>query len=130
MKKGWRGSLMMQVFVVILALLVFQAAGTWAGESSENSSGSSTVAEAGLGASSFILSVPYGAVKVSTAIIGGVVGGLAYVLSGFDKRVADSVWYTTIDGDYVITPDHLKGNRPLRFTGVPPEDRRVGQRHE
>ena len=25
-------------------------------------------------------------------------------------------------GTYVITPDHLKGNKPVRFLGVPPEE--------
>ena len=35
-------------------------------------------------------------------------------------RAADAVWYTTIEGDYMITPDHLRGKKDLRFTGIPP----------
>jgi hypothetical protein len=122
MKKVPRTGLAVRLVGVILALLVCQAPGAWA---AEKNSAETPAAEIGLGASSFVLSVPYGAVKVSTAIVGGVVGGLAYVLSGFDKQVADSVWYTTIGGDYVVTPDHLTGKRALRFTGVPPENHRV-----
>ncbi len=122
MKKVLSTSLTMRIGVVILALLVCQAPGAWA---AEKESAENPAAEIGLGASSFVLSVPYGAAKVATAIVGGVVGGLAYVLSGFDKQVADSVWYTTIGGDYVITPDHLTGKRALRFNGVPPENHRV-----
>jgi len=53
-------------------------------------------------------------------------GSFTYVLSGFDKRAADSVWYTTIKGDYIVTPDHLRGNRGLHFTGVPPENAKYG----
>ena len=50
-------------------------------------------------------------------------GAFTYVLSGFDKKAADAVWYTTIEGDYVVTPDRLRGKRDLRFTGVPPESK-------
>jgi len=129
MKKVLRTSLTMRmrIVVVILALLVCQAPGAWA---AEKNSAENPAAEIGLGASSFVLSIPYGAAKVSTAIVGGVVGGLAYVLSGFDERVADSVWYTTIGGDYVITPDHLTGKKALRFNGVPPENHRLAGRKD
>jgi hypothetical protein len=128
MKTVLRMSLTMRIVVVILVLLIGQAPGAWA---AEKNSAESPATEIGLGASSFVLSVPYGAAKVSTAIVGGVVGGLAYVLSGFDKQVADSVWYTTIGGDYVITPDHLTGKKALHFNGVPPENHRVtGQKKD
>ena len=115
----------LRVLVVIVTLFVCQAPGAWA---AEKTSDEFPAAEMGLGASSFVLSVPYGAAKVSTAIVGGVVGGLAYLLSGFDKKVADSIWSTTIEGDYVITPDHLAGRKALRFIGVPPENHRVQER--
>ena len=31
-----------------------------------------------------------------------------------------------IKGDYIVTPDHLRGNRGLHFTGVPPENAKYG----
>jgi hypothetical protein len=89
----------------------------------EGDSGNSA-SDAGLGVASFLVSVPYGAAKVATAILGGVVGGFTYLLSGFNKKAADQVWYTTMGGDYIVTPDHLRGKRDLRFTGVPPESMR------
>ena len=54
--------------------------------------------------------------------IGGIVGGLAYVFSGADEKIAKKVWDVSVRGTYVITPDHLKGNKAVRFLGVPPEE--------
>jgi len=106
------------VFSLVLALSLNPIA-----FAAEGDSGGNTAADLGLGVASFLVSIPYGAVKVATALLGGIVGGFTYVLSGFNKKAADQVWYTTIPGDYIITPDQLRGKRPIRFTGVPPEDR-------
>ena len=112
------------VFSLVLALSVNSIAFAAEGGAGETgNSGGTTAADVGLGVASFLVSIPYGAVKVATALLGGIVGGFTYVLSGFNKKAADQVWYTTIPGDYIITPDHLRGKRPVRFTGVPPENR-------
>ena len=112
------------VFSLVLALSVNSIAFAAEGDAGEtrNSSGNSA-ADIGLGVASFLVSIPYGAAKIVTALLGGIVGGFTYVLSGFNKKAADQVWYTTIPGDYIITPDQLRGKRDIRFTGVPPEDR-------
>jgi hypothetical protein len=60
----------------------------------------------------------YFPLKAVFAICGGFVGGLAYVLSGGNEQTAKSVWNTSLYGTYIITPDHLQGNRPIRFLGV------------
>jgi hypothetical protein len=78
-----------------------------------------TPSGAGLQAASWLLTIPYGAVKVAFAIAGGVVGGLTYGLSGGNMNAAKSVWETTMYGTYIITPEHLKGEKPVRFLGVP-----------
>lgn len=106
------------ILALVLALTLNPVAFAAEGDSSGN-----TAADLGLGVASFLVSVPYGAAKVVTALLGGIVGGFTYVLSGFNKKAADQVWYTTIPGDYIITPDHLRGKRDIRFTGVPPENR-------
>jgi len=108
----------MLVVIIALALCVAPVAGA-----AEKSNGENPAADIGLGVASFVCSVPYGAAKVAMALVGGIVGSFTYVLSGFDKKAADSVWYTTIEGDYVVTPDHLRGKKDLRFTGVPPDSR-------
>lgn len=107
----------MLVVIMALALCVAPVAGA-----AEKDNGDPAV-DIGLGVASFLCSVPYGAAKVVTALLGGIVGSFTYVLSGFDKKAADAVWYTTIEGDYVVTPDHLRGKKDLRFTGVPPESK-------
>ena len=45
-------------------------------------------------------------------------GGLAYAFSGGNEQAAKSIWDTSLYGTYIITPDHLQGNRPIRFLGV------------
>ena len=64
---------------------------------------------------STLLYLPF---KLAFAIGGGVVGGLAYAFSGGNEQAAKSIWTTSIYGTYLITPDHLEGNRPIRFLGV------------
>jgi hypothetical protein len=64
---------------------------------------------------STILYFPF---KAVFAIGGGIVGGLAYIFSGGSEQTAKSIWNTSLYGTYFITPDHLEGNRPIRFLGV------------
>ena len=64
---------------------------------------------------STILYFPF---KAAFAIGGGIVGGLAYAFSGGNEQAAKSIWDTSLRGTYIITPDHLQGNRPIRFLGV------------
>ena len=104
--------------VVGLALLVacaFPGGSAWAisGGDQYETTGSG----AGLGAAGWLLSIPYGAGKVAFAALGGIIGGFTYALTGGDLDTAKKVWTTSIYGTYVITPDHLNGERPLRFFG-------------
>ena len=57
-----------RIVVITLALAGCLAPVTWAAEQDSNPS---LAADLGLGLASFACSVPYGAVKVSTAILGG-----------------------------------------------------------
>jgi len=74
--------------------------------------------EAALGVGSFFLTLVYTPVKLAYAILGGIVGGFTYGLTGGDLETAQNVWEPSVYGTYVITPDHLKGNEPVRFVGV------------
>lgn len=78
--------------------------------------------EAALGAGSFFLTLVYTPVKLAYAILGGIIGGFTYGLTGGDLETAQSVWEPSVYGTYLITPDHLKGNEPIRFIGVAPYD--------
>ena len=74
----------------------------------------------GLQIASSALSILYTPFKVVYAGLGGIFGGFAYVLSGGNEEVAHSVWDASLGGTYWLTPDHLQGNEPVRFFGVPP----------
>jgi hypothetical protein len=113
-----------KLLAVSLAVAICLAPVVWAAEKSDNENPGTDI---GLGVASFLCSIPYGAAKMTVAILGGVTGTLTYLFSGFDKKAADAVWYTTIEGDYVVTPDHLRGKKDLRFTGVPPENSPSGR---
>lgn len=105
-------SRMTRSFGVLLCLFVFTCGPVQADEGEE-----STVEEAGLGVASALLTVPYGVSKMLYAGVGGVVGGFAWVLSGGDTDAAEAVWAPSLNGTYVITPEHLRGKEAIRFFG-------------
>jgi hypothetical protein len=74
--------------------------------------------QAALGIGSALLTLVYFPVKLVYATLGGIVGGFTYALTGGDLETAKEVWEPSFYGTYVITPDHLKGNEPVRFFGV------------
>ncbi len=82
----------------------------------------STSSQFGLGAASFFVTLPYSAAKVTVAALGGIFGGFTYLFSAGNEKAAKAVWDTSLRGTYVITPAHLKGEKPIRFFGVPGEE--------
>lgn len=74
----------------------------------------------GYGVSSILASVLYSPLKLTYAGLGLITGGLGFVLSGGRPDVANNIIYPAIQGDYVITPSHLKGEEPVIFLGPPP----------
>ena len=77
--------------------------------------------QAGLGFGSAVASLIYAPVKLCYALGGLVVGGLAWAFSGGDNEVANVVLTPSILGDYVLTPEHLVGDRPIEFFGRDPD---------
>jgi len=80
----------------------------------------SGASEAGLGAAAAISSLLYGPIKIAYSTLGLVFGGFAWGLSGGDSEVLDAVVTPAIRGDYVITPSHLRGEKPVEFIGRRP----------
>ena len=76
----------------------------------------------GLQAACWALTVPYGAAKMAYAIGGGIVGGLAWAITGGDMEVAKSIWIPSMTGDYIVQPQHLTGEKHLYFVGVSSEE--------
>lgn len=87
----------------------------WAAEDDSSPSN-----EAALGFGSGLLTIVYLPLKTGYALLGGIVGGFTYALTGGNMDAAQSVWEPSFYGTYVITPDHLKGNEPVRFYGPSP----------
>lgn len=78
----------------------------------------------GMQAASAVATILYFPFKAAFAIGGGIVGGLAYAFSGGSEQTAKNIWVPSLYGTYIITPEHLKGDKPVRFLGVPSEPMR------
>ena len=88
------------------------------GSPSSQSTEGGTASSAGMQVAAGLSTLLYLPLKLAFAIGGGIVGGLTYVFSGLNEKAAMPVWETSLYGTYIITPDHLEGNRPIRFLGV------------
>jgi hypothetical protein len=78
-------------------------------------------AEFGLGVASVVCTVGYGIVKTAYAIAGSTIGGLAWLATARDRdQTARGIIQPAVRGDYVVTPDHLTGQRALVFFGRDP----------
>jgi len=71
----------------------------------------------GYGAGSLLTNVLYIPAKLVYALFGGLVGGGAYVLTGGNEQTANTIWRSSLGGDYVVTPDMLAGKEPIHFSG-------------
>jgi len=110
------------VFLLLALCTITMVPSVWsqgsAAPPSRESTEGGTASGAGMLAMSGLSTLLYFPLKAVFAIGGGIVGGLAYVFSGGNEQAAKSIWDTSLYGTYVITPDHLQGNRPIRFLGV------------
>lgn len=97
--------------VIAIALLI-----AWGGNPA-NADDSGSATGAGLQAASWLATVPYGAAKVVYAVTGGVVGSLAWVMSGGNTDVAKAIWSPSMTGHYIVQPQNLTGDRALHFIG-------------
>ena len=79
-------------------------------------------ASGGLGALAALCSLVYGPLKIVYATGGLIFGSFAWALSGGDSDVMNAVLTPSVRGDYVVTPSHLRGQRPLEFIGRDPRD--------
>jgi hypothetical protein len=78
--------------------------------------------EAGYGVGAALASVLYIPAKVTYAGLGLLTGGLGWVLTGGRTDIANSIIYPAVGGNYVVTPNHLKGTEPIYFVGAPPPE--------
>ena len=113
---------LMAVFMLLVLCTVIMVPSAWSQDSTASSSGAGTeggtASSAGMQAAAAVSTILYFPFKAAFAIGGAIVGGLAYAFSGGNEQAAKSIWDTSLRGTYMITPDHLEGNRPVRFLGI------------
>ena len=109
-------------FLLLALCIVTMAPSAWSQEntppSSTGNTEGGTASSAGMQAAAAVSTILYFPLKAAFAIGGGIVGGLAYAFSGGNEQAAKSIWDTSLRGTYIITPEHLQGDRPIRFLGV------------
>jgi len=110
--------------------LLFLGAGAWAQDSgaslaaspdepqvAQPSDGGVNWKGVGAGAGAVVSNLVYVPAKLVYGILGGIAGGAGYALTGGNKQVADSIWRSSLGGDYVLTPDMMTGKKPIYFSG-------------
>jgi len=83
--------------------------------------------DAGMGVACVFINVLYMPAKLVYATLGGLTGGVAYLLTGLNYDVADRVWAPSLGGNYVVTPAHLRNEQTLYFSGAVEESPREPQ---
>lgn len=71
----------------------------------------------GVGAGTLAANVLYIPAKLVYGVLGGIGGGAGYALTGGNQQVANTIWRSSLGGDYVVTPDMLTGKQPVHFSG-------------
>jgi hypothetical protein len=72
--------------------------------------------DAGMGTATVLANVLYMPTKLVYATLGGITGGFAYVLTGANYQVAERIWTPSLGGNYVLSPEQLRGNQPIYFS--------------
>ena len=115
MRNQSRGGVRAGIGTVLLATLLLVPATRAAAESNY-------ARDAGMGMACVGVNLLYMPAKFVYATIGGLTGGLAYLLTGLNYDVADRIWAPSLGGNYVVTPSHLRNEQMLYFSGAIQED--------
>src|SRR5688500_12133183 len=106
------------IAALTIALLAAPISAGWAqGNPGHDQIHNATPTQFGIGAASVLLSIPYGAAKVTYAALGGIIGSFAYLFRAEDTEAAKDGWTSSLNCTYVLTTDHLKGDKPIQFMG-------------
>jgi hypothetical protein len=79
----------------------------------------------GVGAGTVVGNALYMPAKLVYGILGGIAGGAGWALTGGNTQVSNTIWRSSLGGDYVLTPNMVAGKEPVHFSGpidtaVPP----------
>jgi hypothetical protein len=81
----------------------------------------SAAGEFGYGVLAVACDIVYAPVKIIYALGGTLIAGPAWLVSGQDRRVFRAIIQPAVRGDYLVTPEHLRGEQALHFMGRDPE---------
>jgi hypothetical protein len=71
---------------------------------------------AAIGANAFYIPA-----KLVYATVGGITGGLGYLLTLGNTAALHTVLGPSVGGTYILTPDMLRGEQPILFSGESPD---------
>jgi hypothetical protein len=71
----------------------------------------------GVGAGTVVGNALYIPAKLVYGILGGVAGGAGWALTGGNSQVSNTIWRSSLGGDYVLTPNMVAGQEPIHFSG-------------
>ena len=126
-RRLWSNAIVLSLVMICSVAILVAPVSAQESSSASNvpvSSNDASPSGVGIQAGSGLATIIYFPLKLAFAICGGVVGGLAYGFSGGSEQTAKNIWIPSMYGTYIITPDHLKGDKPIRFLGVPAEPTR------
>jgi septal ring-binding cell division protein DamX len=72
---------------------------------------------AGYGAAALLGNIFYIPAKLVYAVAGTFVGGASYLITAGNLQTSETIWRSSLGGDWVLTPDMVAGNQPLNFSG-------------
>ena len=81
----------------------------------------SAAGEFGYGLAAILCDILYAPGKVIYAAGGTIIAAPAWLIAGQDRRVFRAISQPALRGDYLITPERLRGERTLHFMGRDPE---------
>ncbi len=105
------------IAVLVLVGLLVGAVGGVASAREVSVQDDGVAAQLGWGLAAVGLNLGYIPAKLLYAAGGGVVGGLAWIFTAGSNDAANSVWYPSVGGTWVLTPDMVAGNNPVYFNG-------------
>ena len=76
-----------------------------------------TGAQVGWGLATVGSNILYVPSKLVYAGVGGLTGGMAYVLTAGNRESANNIWRPSMGGTYLLTPPMVRGEEPIMFSG-------------
>ena len=73
--------------------------------------------DAGMGTATVLANIVYIPTKLVYATLGGITGSFAYLLTGGSYPAAERVWTPSLGGNYVLNPEHIRGQEQIYFSG-------------